>query len=722
MEDKMDNLIRAVFVSDSPLELPEWLTQDDLAAKMPPLPVPRLYQNLPPRFDDMLGRQLDLVSVMEGLNSFHCLLAIEGMGGVGKTTLAIEVAYQCLLEAAFMPNALFDAAVWISAGDRLEQKHWLHEILDTIARVLDYPSVAQLPFAEKHTRINELLHSYQTLVIIDNFDTVVDPDLLTWIQQIPIPSKVLVTSRDTHQLQQARSFHLNGLEGDDALELIRYHARRLKLSTLEGAETKDLLDLVRITRGNPQAIALTMGDLKSSGHSLHQVLHGLRGVGDVLVHLFTRSWAALASSPDAQQVLLAASFFVGSASKEALSAVVAMPNVRLEQALLRLIELSLIEVYDDGGKTLTRYGLHPLTRAFVGTKLKEVPDWEQQARTRWMAWWLSFTKAHGGLDGMEWAQQYDPIEEEWENVQTLCEWCAERDQYETMRALWHSERLLWMTSIYGCWKARLFWLGWLRRAAEKRADKATAIEAMVEQGFTLTQMGDVVAAEKLLRQAWRQHRCVSLSVQAALAEHLVQWHIRTNDVAGAQRWLKRADRLVCQPGLSEAERPRHQLTIKYYYGVMYMAKGDRDRAERHFNEALDGAHKICWQRCVIYVQQFLADIAKGRGLFDKAEGLLKAGLAVAERNKDRRRAAYYKRSLAYLALQQGRRNKTDKQKRLDEMTHWAQQALDGFERLGMQPEVGKLHRLLGHLKVAPSLRSVEDVLQEQTDVGLLVVW
>src|SRR5579864_4287642 len=45
---KMDSLIREAFVNDSPLELPEWLKQDDLATKLPPLPVSRRYQNLPP--------------------------------------------------------------------------------------------------------------------------------------------------------------------------------------------------------------------------------------------------------------------------------------------------------------------------------------------------------------------------------------------------------------------------------------------------------------------------------------------------------------------------------------------------------------------------------------------------------------------------------------------------------------------------------------------------
>jgi tetratricopeptide (TPR) repeat protein len=169
------------------------------------------------------------------------------------------------------------------------------------------------------------------------------------------------------------------------------------------------------------------------------------------------------------------------------------------------------------------------------------------------------------------------------------------------------------------------------------------------------------------------------------------------------------------PSLSEETRPRHKLTIKYYYGVVYIAKRDRDRAETYFNEAFEGAQKVNWQRGMIYAQQFLADIARAQGMFDKAEELLKTGLEVAERNKDKRRTAYYERSLAYLALHQWRHS--NERDRLNEAISWAQQALGGFERLGMQPEVSRLHRLLKRIEVASSLPSVEEDLPEQTDIS-----
>jgi tetratricopeptide (TPR) repeat protein len=252
-----------------------------------------------------------------------------------------------------------------------------------------------------------------------------------------------------------------------------------------------------------------------------------------------------------------------------------------------------------------------------------------------------------------------------------------------------------MTSVYGCWKLRLTWLRRIGKAAETRGDKATALEATVEQGFTLTQMGRVKEAGEMLKSAWEQHHLLGLGVRATLAENLVQCHMRSNDFVGAQHWLEVADRLV--QNLSPSERPRHTLTIQYYFGVMCTAKGDKKRAEIYFQKTLKGAQGIGWQRCMIYVEQFLADIAKAPpGMFGSFEDLPKTGTELV--GKDRRRTIYYEYSLAYLALLQLRQNNEEKE--LNKVIDWAQQTLNSFERLEVQPEV------MEHLEATPSCPSV----------------
>ena len=111
--------------------------------------IPPIYQNLPPRYGDFLGREADLLRVLEGLASRWPLISVEGIGGVGKTTLAIETARRCLPGDKPAISVPFEAVIWISAKDRPAQKRWLDEVLEAIARVLDFPYITQLSMGEK---------------------------------------------------------------------------------------------------------------------------------------------------------------------------------------------------------------------------------------------------------------------------------------------------------------------------------------------------------------------------------------------------------------------------------------------------------------------------------------------------------------------------------------------------------------------------------------------
>jgi tetratricopeptide (TPR) repeat protein len=670
--NKIDSLIREAFVCEKPLELPQWLIQEDLAEKLSKLPVP--YQNLPPRFHHFLGRQAELRHVLESLNSPHSPLVIGGVSGIGKTTLALEAAYQCLQRSDLTPHPLFDAVVWISASGRWNKGYWLSEVLGAIALVLDHRHIAQLSLQEKCIKVNELLRRYRTLVIVDDFDTTDDDALLSWIREIPQSSKILVISHDMKPFHQAQILRLEGLKKNDALDLISHCVQKLDLRVLESTEINNLF---HITHGNPQAIAMTLGYVKSDGLSLHQALGELHGAEDILAYLFTRIWRTLERLPNAQRILLAMSLFEGSVSEEALRTVAEVDNALLGEALTQLMELSLIEVYDDKTETQVRYGLHPLAHSFANNKLKEEPNWEQQFREPWIDWWLDFTKVHGGPDGIEWAEHYGLINEERVNLSLVFEWCVAHGRYKVLQALWHSERLLWMTSVYGCWKLRLTWLRQIGKDAEMRGDKATTLQAIVEQGFSLMQIGRMEEAGEMLKEAWEQNHLLSLGVQTTLAENLVQWHMRNNNFTSAQHWLEKAARLV--RNLNRLERPRHSLTVQYYYGVMYIAKGDRKQAERCFNQTLKDAREIGWQRCVIYVEQFLVDIAKAKGMFDETKDLLKKEC-----------------SLAYLALLQLWQNYEE----ISRTTVWAQRFLKSINHLETQPEVLSYHQ------AAPSSPSV----------------
>ena len=78
----------------------------------------KILANLPRR-PYFVGREAELSAVLQSLqpNSRTFIIGIEGIGGVGKSALAIEVSHRCL-EAD-----LFESVIWISAKESILTLH-----------------------------------------------------------------------------------------------------------------------------------------------------------------------------------------------------------------------------------------------------------------------------------------------------------------------------------------------------------------------------------------------------------------------------------------------------------------------------------------------------------------------------------------------------------------------------------------------------------------------
>jgi LuxR family glucitol operon transcriptional activator len=172
----------------------------------------RVYHNLPPRSTEFIGREVELGQILAWVETSRWpLAAIEGMGGIGKTSLAIEVAYCCLPGPQLAVSMPFEAVVWTSARGSTDYKLCCNHVLDTIVLVLNYPHLAQLPPEQKVEAVDKLLRSHRTLVLVDNLETVTDLSLVKFLEQIPEPSKALVTTR-SKQLRRVWDIPLYGLE------------------------------------------------------------------------------------------------------------------------------------------------------------------------------------------------------------------------------------------------------------------------------------------------------------------------------------------------------------------------------------------------------------------------------------------------------------------------------------------------------------------------------
>src|SRR5512139_302402 len=341
----------------------------------------RVYQNLPaPTYNQFVMRARAFADVVEGLRQRSAVVLITSLGGMGKTSLAREVAAHCLRREGNLPA--FQAIVWVSDKERIGTTN-LSVVLDEIARTLDYPGLTSLPFDDKRYEIDQLLRRQRVLLVIDNFETITDSALLTWLLRLPEPSKALVTSREySPEFRSCWPVDLRGMSKEEANEFMLHQLRFLRLEDLI-SDPAELAPLSEVTGGNPKAIMLALGYLKHSQRPLDDIVNEIyAGRGNLFDDLFTRAWQLLDDS--ARRVLMAMTLFQVNASKHALSEVSAVQGYAFDRAAEHLGEISLLDMSRPNIQTAPRYSLHPLVRAFARAKLSEYSGFEREARERWL--------------------------------------------------------------------------------------------------------------------------------------------------------------------------------------------------------------------------------------------------------------------------------------------------------------------------------------------------
>jgi hypothetical protein len=307
------------------------------------------------------------------------LIALEGLGGIGKTA----VAYALVRDLAL--TGLFKDIAWVSA----RQQEFLPAVglqlidqpaldLDTLTNnLLEQFNVDTPPSASPQAKMGALtkwLKSTPYLIVIDNLETVIDYEtLLPTLRKWANPSRFLLTSR--HSLRahaDVYCYNLKELSQADTFALLKHEAQMRGLTPLTNASLAQLDSIYQVVGGNPLALKLIVGQIAI--FPLFQVLENLKQaqgkkIDELYTYIFWQAWNALDSV--SQQGLLAMPLAQDGDFAQ-LSAVTGLKVDALNDALERLVTLSLVEV---GGADLAerRYRIHRLTETFL---LTEVTKWQ----------------------------------------------------------------------------------------------------------------------------------------------------------------------------------------------------------------------------------------------------------------------------------------------------------------------------------------------------------
>jgi hypothetical protein len=309
------------------------------------------------------------------------LISVEGLGGIGKTSLTNRLVGELVKHSHFEDIAWISArrAVrWIESG--FEPVTDLTEpVLDVetlVEMLLDQLGDAPLPAQsaqEKFISLNRLLKDRVCLVVIDNLETEADYEaLLPTLQKLANPSKFVLTSRNTlRHYSDVSCLLLSGLSQEDTVDFLRQEAASRQLEAFQQASQAQLEGIYQVVGGNPLALKLVVG--QASVLPLSQVLDSLRQaqgkeVDELYTYIYWQAWQNL--DEFSRQLLLVMPLAQGGGLDQ-LEYVSCLQGIQLRQALQKLVTHSLVITRGDLEKR--RYTIHRLTETFL---LNEVIKWQ----------------------------------------------------------------------------------------------------------------------------------------------------------------------------------------------------------------------------------------------------------------------------------------------------------------------------------------------------------
>lgn len=326
------------------------------------------------------GRERDLNQLLTMLEDVQSpsIIVIDGLGGLGKTSLAVELARRALRQRLFKGVVGDSAQQEFFTGGEIVQIHDtsldFDHLLDTIARQLGRWELPTLKLEEKLVNLANLFRQHRYLILVDNLETAESATaLIAHLRSLLSASKAIVTSRKKVPHDFVHSLSLRELELEDSLFFLEMDMQQHNTLHLLHVPKERLIEIHEVTGGAPLAMKLVAAQARFL--DLDVVLRQLRQAsGNLYTYLFRTSWERLSSI--AQRILI----YIGrtvmtTVSWEELSSVgIAEDEGKLVEAVNQLVAYSLLDVASAEGQK--RYGIHQLTRQFVNGELPKI--WREQ--------------------------------------------------------------------------------------------------------------------------------------------------------------------------------------------------------------------------------------------------------------------------------------------------------------------------------------------------------
>ncbi|WP_222860144.1 tetratricopeptide repeat protein [Vibrio mimicus] len=343
----------------------------------------RIKHNLPlPDFDEtgLIGRDEDVDKVKRLCLGGFPVISIVGEGGVGKTALALKVAYELLDDS----NCPFDAIIWVSSktsqitvNEIIEFKGAISDSLGLFNEIESELIGDGISKKAKFDEIIDYLATFKIALFIDNLETILDDNIREFIGALPSGSKIIITSRIGLGAFEY-PVKLQGIEEGYASELLRTLSKLRGVEILSKQPQTTLLKYVNRMHRNPSYIKWFVSSVQT-GLAPEVVLQH----SDLFLE-FCMSNVYKFLSSNARALTDAMQCAPGLKDLPELAYFTEFDALTVQKATQELMATNMLTQSSDskGSSIKTRYQLSELARAYLSKHHKPSQNTQKQIRAK----------------------------------------------------------------------------------------------------------------------------------------------------------------------------------------------------------------------------------------------------------------------------------------------------------------------------------------------------
>lgn len=335
--------------------------------------------NLPmPDFDEtgLIGRDNEIKKIKQLCYGSFPVISIVGEGGVGKSALALKVAYELVEDE----KPVFDAVVWVTSKTTQITVNEIKEIDGAISDSLGIIQEISVQTSGENSSFDDVidyLSKFRIALFIDNLETILDDNIKNFVGSLPQGSKIIITSRIGLGAFEY-PVKLEGIEENYASQLLRCVAKIRGVDALTKIEENISRKYVSRMHRNPSYIKWFVSCVQTGNAPETVLQHSdlfldfcMSNVYDFLSSSAQKLTSSLLCAPGLKDVA-------------ELAYLNDFNSLEVQKAIQELMATNMLSQYSKskGASIKTTYELSELSRSYLGKHHKPTQKFQKSIRDK----------------------------------------------------------------------------------------------------------------------------------------------------------------------------------------------------------------------------------------------------------------------------------------------------------------------------------------------------